>query len=198
MRLAPLLVAVAVAFTPSGVDDDEAALDGAKPKPLTLDSVTASTTLPAAAAKPTPMTTPTPAPKLVFTPMPTPVSTSGPPRVGERAAANALGPNPGDATGFHENGTAVERYEFHSELVHVDKDRPHAVKIYRTLQSDKTTRGLPRRARAPPVDGASPALRRPLHPSMAVHASQRMVVGRSDLSDAPGCVVGGVCGVCGA
>ena len=62
---------------------------------------------------------------------------------GKTAAANAIGPNPNDASGYHDNGSSVQRYEFHSELVHVDKDLPHAVKVYRTMMHDKTTRGLP-------------------------------------------------------
>ena len=47
------------------------------------------------------------------------------------------------ATTHHENGTEVERYEFHSELVYADPKRPHGVFVYRTLKDDKVTRGLP-------------------------------------------------------
>ena len=58
------------------------------------------------------------------------------------AVAKALR-SPNDATSHHDNGTAIERYDFHSELVYVDKKLPHGVKVYRTMNHDKTTRGLP-------------------------------------------------------
>ena len=60
----------------------------------------------------------------------------------EAAVARALR-SPNDATSHHDNGTAIERYDFHSELVYVDKKLPHGVKVYRTMNHDKTTRGLP-------------------------------------------------------
>ena len=60
------------------------------------------------------------------------------------AVQRALDPQPGDATHEHENGTAVTRYEFHSELVFIDKEKgPDRVRVYRTKYHDMRTKGLP-------------------------------------------------------
>jgi len=65
-------------------------------------------------------------------------------RPGQREAEAALESAHLDhAVAQHANGSDVTRFEFHSELVAVDKERPHAVRVYRTQKHDSTTRGLP-------------------------------------------------------
>jgi len=62
----------------------------------------------------------------------------------QAAIQRMVGPRPEDAGHFHQNGSAVSRYAFHSEFVfHVKTRGPNAIKVYRTMQHDKTTRGLP-------------------------------------------------------
>ena len=62
----------------------------------------------------------------------------------EAAANRATGPKEGDAIEWHVNGSQVSRFEFHSELVYINKDRgPNAIKVYRTMHHDKSMRGLP-------------------------------------------------------
>lgn len=90
------------------VDDDETSLlDGAKPKIVTIDSANLQ---PITVKQQT-------APSLVFSPAVPSASRLAPAIVdaAAAAAAAAIGPNPDDATSTHANGSAITRYEFHSE-----------------------------------------------------------------------------------